>query len=219
MLPGADPAAAPLLGPATLRPLGRAEDLARELVRSLPPRWGARSAPGPRTADIVGGNRSRVGDGDEMLLLPDIWRGRFTDARLAGRAADMTERAESGIGIRPAPTIVALALTAGPKGLPATELDGEQRELLRARCSAPTGPRPRGPRPRRLPTLDAVHIAWAGSVEPGQPHYYRLQAPAPPRRVGQHAARREPRPLGLARPGGGFRARRAGRASGGTSLR
>jgi hypothetical protein len=26
-------------------------------------------------------------------------------------------------------------------------------------------------------TLDAVHVAWAGSLEPGQPHYYRLQGP------------------------------------------
>lgn len=25
--------------------------------------------------------------------------------------------------------------------------------------------------------LDAVHIAWAGSTEPGEPHYYRLQSP------------------------------------------
>jgi hypothetical protein len=25
--------------------------------------------------------------------------------------------------------------------------------------------------------LDAVHFAWAGGVEPGQPHYYRLQGP------------------------------------------
>ena len=24
---------------------------------------------------------------------------------------------------------------------------------------------------------DAIHFAWAGSVEPGQPHYYRLHAP------------------------------------------
>jgi hypothetical protein len=24
--------------------------------------------------------------------------------------------------------------------------------------------------------LDAVHLAWAGSREPGEPHYYRLQA-------------------------------------------
>jgi hypothetical protein len=25
--------------------------------------------------------------------------------------------------------------------------------------------------------LDAVHVAWAGGVERGQPHYYRLQTP------------------------------------------
>jgi hypothetical protein len=25
--------------------------------------------------------------------------------------------------------------------------------------------------------LHAVHFAWAGATEPGQPHYYRLQGP------------------------------------------
>jgi hypothetical protein len=25
--------------------------------------------------------------------------------------------------------------------------------------------------------LDAVHLAWAGGTEPGEPHYYRLQGP------------------------------------------
>jgi hypothetical protein len=25
--------------------------------------------------------------------------------------------------------------------------------------------------------LDGVHFAWAGSTEPGEPHYYRLQGP------------------------------------------
>jgi len=39
---GADPAVSPLLGPAPLRPLAGAEDLARELVRSLDPGRAAR---------------------------------------------------------------------------------------------------------------------------------------------------------------------------------
>src|SRR5919112_1400755 len=40
---GADPASAPLLGPATLRPLGGTEDLARDLMRSLTPDLAARA--------------------------------------------------------------------------------------------------------------------------------------------------------------------------------
>ncbi len=40
---GADPAVSPLLGSAPLRPLAGAEDLARDLVRSLDPGQGARA--------------------------------------------------------------------------------------------------------------------------------------------------------------------------------
>src|SRR5215469_16487139 len=40
---GADPAVSPLLGPVPLRPLGGAEDLARELIRSLDPGQSARA--------------------------------------------------------------------------------------------------------------------------------------------------------------------------------
>jgi hypothetical protein len=25
--------------------------------------------------------------------------------------------------------------------------------------------------------LDAIHFGWAGGVEPGEPHYYRVQGP------------------------------------------
>lgn len=56
---GADPAASPLLGGHLLRPLAAAEDLARDLVRSLddPRVLLASTAP----SDIVTGNRPRVG--------------------------------------------------------------------------------------------------------------------------------------------------------------
>ena len=67
---GADPAAAPLLGPSPLRPLGGAEDPARELVRSLDPGQAARAVLLDRApADIVGGNRAHLADGDQMMYL------------------------------------------------------------------------------------------------------------------------------------------------------
>jgi len=172
---GADPAAAQLLGPATLRPLGAVEDLARQLLRSLSPALRERAVLLARApTDIVGGNRARVGEGDEMLLLPDIWRGRFTEPRLTGRLAGMTERAEAASGYDRADHH-RLALTARPKGLPATELDGEQRELMARLLHTYVGRAPDGLAPPI--ELDAVHIAWAGSIEPGQPHYYRVQGP------------------------------------------
>ncbi|SFL50101.1 DUF3500 domain-containing protein [Geodermatophilus ruber] len=172
---GADPAAAPLLGPAILRPLGTAEDLARELVRSLPPPLRARAVLLDRApSDIVGGNRSRLTDGDEMLGLPEIWRGRFTDPRLLDRVTGMERRAREATGYAPADHR-RLALTAQPQGLPAAELDGEQRELLRTLLGVYLGRVPDGLAPQV--DLDEVHLAWAGPTEPGQPHYYRLQAP------------------------------------------
>jgi len=70
---GADPASSPLLGPAPLRPLGGAEDLARELVRSLDPGQAARAVLLDRApSDIIGGNRAQLSDGDQMIHLRDI---------------------------------------------------------------------------------------------------------------------------------------------------
>ena len=41
--------------------------------------------------------------------------------------------------------------------------------------------------------LDELSFAWAGGLEPGEPHYYRVQGGDAARRVRQHAARRQPR--------------------------
>ena len=70
--------------------------------------------------------------------------------------------------------------TTTPKGVPGSELDGGQRELLRALLSTYFDRVPEDlSRSRRYDdaALDAVHFAWAGPSEPGQPHYYRLQGP------------------------------------------
>jgi hypothetical protein len=69
-----------------------------------------------------------------------------------------------------------------PEGLAAARMLPRQREQLLALLHQYLG---------RLPdpvaaveagrisgdALDAVHFAWAGGAEPGQPHYYRLQGP------------------------------------------
>ena len=178
---GADPAVSPLLGPAPLRPLGGAEDLARELVRSLDPGRAARATLLDRApADIVGGNRSSLADGDQMLYLRDVWRQPFTEPELAGRIARMDADAERASGYD-AGDYQRLALTSVPQGLPARELDAGQRQLLRALLAAYLGRVPEGLSP--LPgyadddALNAVHLAWAGPTAPGRPLYYRLQGP------------------------------------------
>jgi Protein of unknown function (DUF3500) len=178
---GADPASSPLLGPAPLRPLAGAEDLARELVRSLDPGRADRAMLLDRApADIVGGNRSRLAHGDRMMYLRDVWRRPFTDPELAGQVAQMDAAAELANGYD-ARDYQRTALTTAPKGLAAAELDAGQRELLRALLAAYLGRVPDGlsPQPDYADdaVLDAVHLAWAGPTDPGQPLYYRLQGP------------------------------------------
>jgi hypothetical protein len=178
---GADPAASPLLGPAPLRPLGGAEDLARELVRSLDPGRAARAILLDRApSDIVGGNRARLSDGDQLIQLRDLWRGHFAEPRLDERVRKMGDAAEQASGYD-AGDHQRVALTSVPKGLPASELDAGQRDLLRALLAAYLGRVPDGLSPQADyaddAALDAVHLAWAGPVEQGRPHYYRLQGP------------------------------------------
>jgi len=175
---GADPASSPLLGPAPLRPLAGAEDLARELVRSLGPGQAGRAIlAGRAPADIIGGNRAYLSDGDKMIHLCDIWRGQFTDPGLAGKVTALGDGAERASGYDAADH-ERVALTSAPKGLPAAGLDAGQREMLRALLAAYLGRVPDGLAPELDgAALDAVHLAWAGPTGPGQPVYYRLQGP------------------------------------------
>ena len=178
---GADPAVSPLLGPAPLRPLGGAEDAARGLVSSLDPGQAARAILLDRApADIVGGNRAHLADGDQMMYLRDLWRRPFTDPALAERIARMDAEAERASGYD-AGDFRRLALTRVPKGLPGRELGARQRDLLRTLLAAYRGRVPDGLAPQADyaddAALDDVWFAWAGPAGPGQPHYYRVQGP------------------------------------------
>jgi hypothetical protein len=178
---GADPASSPLLGPHPLRPLAGVEDLARELTRSLPESQRQRVIVTPRApTDIVGANRSALADGDEPIALPLIWRGRFGDD-LDGFLHKVQVGMESSIGIVPA-DLAAMAFTHRPKGLAARDMTSDHREMLDALLHLYV---------KRLPddladeeaakfagsSLDDIHLLWAGGLEPGEPHYYRLHGP------------------------------------------
>jgi Protein of unknown function (DUF3500) len=179
---GADPAESPLLGPHSLRPLGGAEDLARDLVRSLDEGQAARAlltdvAP----VDIVGGNRPRIGDGDLLMPLQDVWRSRFTEPRLAERVEAMHRSAEEKAGVR-AEHHEAVRLTDRPKGLAAADLTPAQQDQLRALLGVYLGRVPDEIAEREAAKfagdrLAQIHFAWAGGTERLQPHYYRLQGP------------------------------------------
>jgi Protein of unknown function (DUF3500) len=92
---GANPAAAPLLGTGTLRLLGPTEDLARELVRSLPPTLRARAVLLDRApSDIVSRNRPRLPAAGEVEDGPDGGRLALTaqPAGLPGSELDGDRR-------------------------------------------------------------------------------------------------------------------------------
>lgn len=167
---GADPASSPLLGFAALRPLGTAEDLARDLVRSLTPGLAGRAVLLSRSPnDVVAGNSTKVED--RVVKRSELWRrGPYVPER-----ADQPATGLDGADRR------ALALTPAPRGVPGGELDFAQRELLKALLSTYLDRVPEGVSPLARyddpAALDAVHFAWAGSTTAGEPHYYRLQGP------------------------------------------
>ncbi|HUP87499.1 MAG TPA: DUF3500 domain-containing protein [Acidimicrobiales bacterium] len=175
---GADPASFPLLGGRHLRPLAAFEDLARELLQSLDPdeRNAATLTPAP-PSDIVTANRPRVTPGDVPLALAEVFRDVFT-----GDAAETFEAAQRGvdqqIGWRPE-MAREIAITAEPRGVRAAVMGAASRARLRALLLAYV---------ERLPPalaeaaaeavdrgLDGFGFSWAGSGEPGRPHYYRVQ--------------------------------------------
>ena len=179
---GADPATSPLLGGAVHRPLARVEDLARDLVRSLPPELAARAVIRPHApSDIVTANRTRVSEGDRVIPLSGVWRDeRFPDPEEQAKLQALSDAIDDAAGYSDADH-AAVAYTRAPKGLPARELDTEQRRLLRALLGTYLDRVPPEVSPLTRydddAQLDAVHLAWAGPLEPGAPHYYRLQGP------------------------------------------
>lgn len=175
---GADPASSPLLGPHPLRPLAGAEDLGRELVRALdadqlPRAWLSTVAP----TDLVTGNRSTLRDGDRMLPLPAIWRGRLED-QLHRAMTQAQARAQEVAGLTEE-HLDALTFTLDPKGLAVGSLDDDQQEIVVALLDVYLDRLPTEladeEKDRAMAGLNGLHFVWAGGLESGEPHYYRLQ--------------------------------------------
>lgn len=183
---GADPASAPLLGPHPLRPLAGAEDLGRELVRSLDDEQRSLAiVASVAPVDLVSANRPvyGAGDGDLPLPLADVWRGRF-DGELGDRVEAIQAQAEATAGLTLEHLEAVRLLAEQPRGLTAAMLRSDQREVLRALLDVYVG---------RIPDeladaeaakyasdegLGALRFAWAGGLEPGEGHYYRVQGPS-----------------------------------------
>jgi Protein of unknown function (DUF3500) len=128
----------------------------------------------------VTANRATVSEGDRAIPLTGIWRGpRFLDPAEQERIQAASDAIDAAAGFSESDHR-AVEFTASPKGLPAAELDDRQRALLRALLGTYFGRVPDGVSPLGRyhgTALDAVHVAWAGPLEPGRPHYYRIQGP------------------------------------------
>jgi hypothetical protein len=175
---GADPAASPLLGPHLHRPLAGAEDYGRELVQSLDAsQLGAALVSSVAPADLVGVNRTDLTEGDRPLGLPFVWRS-LDDETMAVWAKRQTA-AEEKLGLTEE-HLAAIAFSKNPKGVAATSLGDDGQEILRALLSCYVD---------RLPDtladeehakfsgdgIESLSFMWAGGMETGEPHYYRIQ--------------------------------------------
>jgi Protein of unknown function (DUF3500) len=176
---GADPGTSPLLGPHQLRPLAACADLAFELLRSLTDeqRRVAVLSPAP-PIDLVGANRAVLREGDGPLRLAHVWRNEWSGELLhwLERFQD-SEEAKAGLT---AAHVEAVRFTTTPKGLVASAMTASQQEMLEALLDTYVGRLPDEVAERetakvRGPSFSSLHLAWAGSLDPGRPHYYRIQ--------------------------------------------
>jgi hypothetical protein len=178
---GADPAESPLLGPHFLRPLGAVEDLGRELVRSLDEELLHRALISPRAPlDLVSGNRPQSLPGDTPLTLAEVWRDPFP-APVHDAIVARTRAEEARIGFGPE-HVDLIRMPGTPNGVGADMLSGSQQDLLRQLLDTYLGRMP-----DELAAAEAakyagdgllsLHFAWAGGLEKGQPHYYRIGGP------------------------------------------
>ena len=167
---GADPADSPLPGGKVLRPLGGEEDAARALLSLLRPEQLAQAIISPAVPlDIVQSNRPRVEDGALPLPL-NMFRGQTPDT-------STWDRRRALYGLTPA-LEESLRFTAKPKGLAGGAMDETQRAALSRLLHVYTDrlPEPLAAQQAKLVTPAGASFAWAGAVEPGGFHYYRVQA-------------------------------------------
>lgn len=176
---GADPANSLMLGPHLLRPLAAAEDLAREFIHSLTPEQRATAVVNkvPPT-DIVGANRSALTEGDTALPMSDIWRRQF-DGALGDAVQTIQMRADAELSIT-AEDLRKLSFSRVPKGLSAHHLTNSQRSDLKQLLKVYLNRVSDDVADREWAKLSddkiqELSFLWAGGIEKGQPHYYRVQ--------------------------------------------
>jgi hypothetical protein len=176
---GADPASHEGMGGALVRPLGAEEDLGREFIHLLNDGQRATAIISPRAPfDIVQSNRPRIEDGALPFGLGSI----FSVERPALNNAFDRMRSEIEKDFRPEDHEAHRYDAARPKGIAGGALEGAQRDALAGLVAIYLDRLPgdaAAAESDRLKAagLESLHFAWAGSLEPRQPHYYRIQGP------------------------------------------
>ncbi|MEZ4710831.1 MAG: DUF3500 domain-containing protein [Caldilineaceae bacterium] len=171
---GSNPAASPLMGGQLLRPLAGIEDLARQLMHALSAEQQAAALLSTKAPpDIVTLNRPAVIAGSLPAQTPGV------DDNLAVAAQFRTiERLIEDRGITQA-ELEAVRLN-GPKGVAAASMSSAQREILHALIADYIHFMPDELAEIEMQKLhaqgvDQIHFAWAGGLERGDGHYYRMQ--------------------------------------------
>jgi hypothetical protein len=177
---GANPASAPL-GTQVLRPLGPEMDLAHELLNALDAPQQRRAIISPAAPlDIVTGNRPSVEAGARSGPLWELMREPADPAALpAMRQAYELQVTALGLNDE---LQVALALPEQPVGVTGLEMHlpariAFARLLNQFTLRLPDEIAEREAQRLGGEALDDMFFAWAGSPEPGQPHYWRIHGP------------------------------------------
>jgi len=176
---GANPASYHGVGANFIRPLAAEEDLGRELVRLLNEEQLATAVLSPiAPPDMVTTNRSRL-DGDIRTEATPwmIWRrtrDEFSDSAVEAVAANLGKLGDE--------HLTALEYTGTPKGILASALDGGQRDALTALLRQYVARMPEELAESEWSRIAAIEdgalsFAWAGGLERGDGHYYRIQGP------------------------------------------
>jgi hypothetical protein len=128
--------------------------------------------------DIVGANRSVLLEGDTALPLPLVWRKRF-DGALDDAIVAIQDRADRELGITE-DDLERVSFTRNPKGLSVASMTASQRDELRALLKTyidRIADDLADSEWRKIngSEFEKLTFLWAGGIESGEPHYYRVQ--------------------------------------------
>ena len=172
---GSDRAITPATGVNAMRPLEGEEELGRALVHMLTSEQRVRAVISPvPPPDIVTANRASIADGDRPMSFDEIWRnGKSMNPNSAGfrQLLEYLGVTDGHLGLT--------EYTSMPRGLPFTDMTGEQKTVMGELLHQYIDRMPEEIAAAEQARLDAatrsLHFAWAGGLEAGEPHYYRVQ--------------------------------------------